>query len=148
MGTYIEIDSAGRYTLVKGNETLVMPLGATVEEINQAQVAFFGIDLSLPEPFPMHRLRQFLIATNRKNQIINWLNTLPEPQKSMAKEEFEYAPNFVPDSALGRAAQAALGLSDADYAEAIRTAAQHTVDDYGSPSPTLVQRITKFFFGG
>lgn len=148
MNRYVEISKEGVYTLIKDNERLVMPEGSTIEQINQAQIAFFGVDLSLPDPFPMHRLRQFLIATNRKNQIVNWMNTLPEPQKSMAKEEFEYAPNFVPDSALGRAAQAALGLSDIDYAEAIRTAAQHTVDDYGSPSPTLMQRLTKFFFGG
>ena len=147
MDAHTEIDKEGVYTLIKGNESLVLPKGATVEEVNQARLAFFGPDLSLPEPFPMHRLRQFLIATNRKGQIINWLNSLPEPNKTMAKEEFEYAPNFVPTSALGRAAQAALGLSDADYAEAMRAAASSTVEDYGNPRPTLLQAITKFFTG-
>jgi hypothetical protein len=148
MDGYTEIDADGVYTLVKGNERLVIPSDATVEEINQIRLAFFGPDLSLPEPFSMHRLRQFLIVTNRTTQVTTWINSLLEPQKSLAREEFEYAPDFKADSAFGRAIQTALALNDADYAELTRTAATYSVEDYGdTPVLTLAQRIAKFLIG-
>jgi hypothetical protein len=145
MEGYTEIDKDGVYTLVKGDERLVMPKGATMDEINQARLALYGPDLSLPEPFPTHRLRLFLIATNRKEQVLTYLNNIADPtMRKMALEEFEYAPNFVPDSALARQMQTALGLSDEEYAQAVRTAYEYSIDDYGAQKTPLMARVSQF----
>jgi len=78
-------------------------------------------------------MRLFLIATNGKAQVTDFLDSLPEPMRELAKEDFEYTPNFVPDSALGKAVQTALDLNDADYAEAVRAAHEYSIKDYASP---------------
>jgi hypothetical protein len=120
---------------------------ATLEEIDAACAAFFGPDLSMPETVPMHQVRLFLIATNRKAQVLAFLNSLPDPiLRAQALEEFEYAPNFVPLSALGRAFQMAVSLDDAAYAEAVRTMANTVIEDYGQPSQTLAAKIGRFLF--
>jgi hypothetical protein len=145
MDGYAEIDGEGRYTLIKGNERLVMPLGATMAEIEQARLALYGPDLTLPEPFPAHRLRLFLIATNRKEQVQTYLNNIADPtMRKMALEEFEYAPNFVPDSALARQMQVALGLSDEEYAQAVRAAHDYSIEDYGEQKSSLMARVSQF----
>lgn len=147
MDRFVDIDADGAATLHDG-EGGSLSLGVvTPDQLTVAAAAFFGPDLSMPDEVPMHAVRMFLIATNRKQQVIDFLKSLAEPNRSMALEEFEYAPNFVPDSAMGRATQAALGLTDADYAEAVRNMAAHTIDDYGSPKPTFLATIAKFFKG-
>jgi hypothetical protein len=122
-------------------------LVAAGQDVDAAAAAFFGPDMSLPDSIPMHRLRMFLIATNRLDQVTAFLNSLPTPQSALAIAEFEYAPDFVPGDPLGRACQAAIGMNDADYAEAMRDAAAFSIDDYGSPKPTLLAAISKFLMG-
>lgn len=133
--------------LYDGDRTMTMPAGTTTEELQAAADTFFSPDLTMPDQVPMDRLQLFLAATNRTGQVTTFLNSLAEPNKTMALIEWAKAPNFVPDSALGRAAQTALGLADADYAQAICDAAEYAIDDYGDPKPSLLAQIAKFFVG-
>jgi hypothetical protein len=146
MGEHFHAD--GTITLSRDDDPSITMDVASQSELAATRATFFGPDMTMPNEVPMHQVRMFLIATNRLTQITNFLNSLPEPQRSLAKTEFEYAPNYVPTSSLGRAAQAALVLSDVDYAEAVRNMAAFTVDDYGSPRPTVLQAIAKFLSGG
>lgn len=126
-------------------ERLYLEGPVSAEALTEAVVTFFGPDMSMPETIPMHQVRLFLLATNRKAQVLGFLNSLAEPKRAMAKEEFEYRPDFRPDGPLGRATQAALGLNDAEYAEAMRDMLNFNIDDYGAPRPTLLAAIAKFF---
>ena len=140
-------NSDGSYLLTADDGTTQVV--AAGQDVDAAAAAFFGPDLSVPDEIPMHQLRMFLIATNRLAQVNAYLNALPSPTNAIATAEFEYAPSFVPSDPLGKACQAAIGLSDADYAEAMRDASAFTIDDYGAPveKPTLVAAIGKFLFG-
>jgi hypothetical protein len=142
----VERDSDGNYTLIIDGQ--VIATGTDPEVLYAQTAAFYVTELVMPDEVPMHKIRQFMIVTNRKSQIENFLNSLPEPQKSLAKEDYEYAPNFVPNSPIGRAVQAALGLSDADFAEAVCAADSAVMEDYGNPKPSFWATITKFFIGG
>ena len=129
-------EAGGVVTIKEGGreQTLIRP---TPDEIYAAVSTFFGPDLTLPDEFPMQRMRLFLIATNRKAQLTDFLDSLPEPMRELAKEEFEYATNFVPDGALGKVVQTALDLNDADYAEAVRAAHEYSIKDYGAADGLL-----------
>lgn len=147
----IELDRDGVYTLTDDADPTrvqVIPAGAPEDDVKAAIAAFFPPDLSMPDTVPMHQVLMFLQATNRLAQVSNFLTSLPEPSRSLALIEWQRAPNFVPLSALGMAAKTALGLSDDDYALAVRDMATYTIDDYGSPKPSLLAQIARFLWGG
>lgn len=147
----IELDRDGAYTLTDDTDPTriqVIPAGATEDEIKAAVAAFFPPDLSMPDVVPMHQVLMFLQATNRLGQVTNFLNSLSEPSRSLALIEWQRAPNFIPTSALGMAAKTALGLSDDDYALAVRDMAAYTIDDYGAPKPGMLAQIARFLWGG
>ncbi len=144
---HVEHHGDGSVTLREGGRVRAAA-SADAIALTKACEDFFEADLAMPSDLPMHRLRLFLIASGRKGEVANYLKSLAEPARSLALEEFEYAPTFMPHSPLGRATQAALGLSDADYAHAVRSAAAARVDDYGAPRSRLMATIARFLFGG
>lgn len=139
----------GQWVITRDDgQVLTLPIDTPQDEVDAKGLDFLGPDLSMPDEIPMDRLRLFLISTNRLGQVTAFLASLPDPNRALAESEFEYAPAFVPTAALGRACQAALGLSDADYAEAVRDAAAFSIEDYGDPKPTLLKALGKFLWGG
>lgn len=148
MGIHKERDGSGIIIRDRDGATQTFPAGTTDAALLVQYDTFVGPNLTVPDQVPMDRVRMFLIQTNRKAQVEGILNSLPAPMNKLAMEEFQYAPNFVPKGPLGPLMQLALALNDADYAEAVRDMAAFAIEDYGSPKPSVLAAITKFFFGG
>lgn len=88
-------------------------IGVTVED---------GPD-PVPAEVPMYKVRKYLILQDMKGDVEAYLDTLSEPAKALAWEDWEYAPNLVVNSPLALGAKAALSLTDEQYADMIRAAA-------------------------
>lgn len=120
----IHADYDGSVTLIDDeNPDLLQRLapGYSQDELAAAVAAFFAPS-PLPE-VPMYKLRKFLIKQGLLAQTEAFLNSLPEPSRSLSLVDWDYAPNFVPDSALALGAKAALGIDDATYRTFVLAAA-------------------------
>lgn len=112
----IELDRDGAYTLTDDADPTrvqVIPPGTPDADIRAAIAAFFPPP-PLPE-VPMYKVRKFLIKQGLIGQVETFLNSLPEPTRSLSLVDWDYAPNLVPDSGLAVGAKVALGLDDATY---------------------------------
>lgn len=74
---------------------------------------------ALPSQVPMYKVRKWLIINGLKAAVENVLDGLPEPNRSLALEDWEYAPNFVVQSPLSLGVKAALGWTDEQYETAV-----------------------------
>lgn len=112
----IEVDQDGAYTLTDDTDltrVLVLPAGTPDDEVKAAVAAFFPPP-PLPE-VPMYKVRKFLIKQGLLAQVETFLNGLPEPTRSLSLVDWDYAPNFVPDSPLALGCKNILGIDDATY---------------------------------
>lgn len=68
----------------------------------------------VPEFVTMRQARLALLAAGKLSQVDAAINSLPEPQKSEAKIEWEYSGEVVRNKPFVKSLGDALGLSDAD----------------------------------
>ena len=99
----------------------------TLEDINGAPVRVATYEVipppTLPTEVPMYKVRKLLITQGLLANVEAYLNGLPEPNKSLALVDWDYAPNLVVNSALALGAKAALGLTDETYEALVFAAA-------------------------
>ncbi|WP_337186574.1 hypothetical protein [Phenylobacterium sp.] len=76
----------------------------------------------LPAEVPMYKVRKFLAVQGLTQAVQDALEALPEPGRTLALIDYEYAPNLVVQSSLALGVKAALDLTDTQYAEMVHAA--------------------------
>lgn len=131
---------ARTFTILRGGEPVALPYGPftdddgvqhpvdVLDRWGDADLAGIGVLATevadpLPSEVPMYKVRKYLIINALKTAVEAHLDSLEEPAKSLAWEDWEYAPNLVVASPLALGAKAALSLTDEQYADMIRAAA-------------------------
>lgn len=126
MNKIIHTAADGSILLKDGNDptrTLELPAGISGSDYVAACEQFFGPDIiPVPEEVPMYKVRKFLIMQELLSSVEAFLNSLPEPNKSLALTDWNYAPNLVVNSPLAQGAKAALGLTDSQYNDLVTAA--------------------------
>lgn len=86
---------------------------------------------ALPPEIPMYKVKKYMAltkatsggATDYHAQVMEFINALPEPNRTLARIDFGPdpeqigSPNLVVNSALAQGAKLAVGLSDAEWTE-------------------------------
>lgn len=83
---------------------------AEAEEIRKSIIS----KIIVPSSVTMRQARLALFAVGKLAQVEAAINSLPEPQKSEAKIEWEYSGEVLRDKPFVKSLGAALGLSDND----------------------------------
>jgi hypothetical protein len=115
----IEFHEDGSYIFIDDNDptrTQVFNSNYDKSNLSLDYTTFNGTPIP-PTELPMYKVRKYLIMSDLIANVEAFLNALPEPNKSLALVDWEYAPNLVVNSPLALGAKTALNLTDSQYVQ-------------------------------